>query len=113
MNTINNFLNFYSDRKRLMKIQDNNDSKLKNLNCKDVLAMFLLFEREITRRQIDEITNSNIIKMVNQMNEINKINENNLNYINNLLEKSNQIEICRKLELFYKNKIKNYKDLDF
>ena len=43
MNIVNNFLNFYNDRKELMQIQRINYEKMEKLNCKDIIVMFLLF----------------------------------------------------------------------
>jgi hypothetical protein len=48
MNIVNNFLNFYNNRTELMQIQKANDEKMEKLECKDIIVMFLLFERNKT-----------------------------------------------------------------
>lgn len=94
MNMINDFLN---NRKELTIIQRNNDEKMRHLECKDIVAIFLLFERHRTREQIDNLSKHKIWTVGNyfiQMNEINKIN---LNFLSDLLE-SDSLTICKKLE---------------
>jgi hypothetical protein len=111
MNILNNFLNFYNDRKELMVIQKANDKQIEKLSCKDILVNFLLFERNKTREQIDNASKHSLLLVGNYFTEVNDTNRKNLNYLSKLLETNDDFEICKKLDLIYKNKLKNYSDV--
>lgn len=108
MNIINNFLNFYNDRKELMVIQKANDEKMEKLPCKNILVTFLLFERNKTREQIDDASGYSLWSIGNYFTDVNELNKSNLNYLSDLLKSKNEKEICQNLHLICKNKIRDY-----
>ena len=93
MNVINNFLNFYNDRKELMVIQKANDEKMGKLTCKHVLVTFLLFERNKTREQIDNASEHSLWSIGNYFTNVNELNKSNLNYLSKLLESDNEYDM--------------------
>ena len=106
MNVINNFLNFYNDRKELMVIQKANDEKMGKLTCKDVLVTFLLFERNKTRDQIDNASEHGLWSIDNYFTNVNELNKSNLNYLSNLLKSENEYDICKKCIILNSTNVK-------
>jgi hypothetical protein len=76
-----NLFNFYTQRKQLMDIQMENDSKMAGLPCKEVLAMFLLYERGRTREQIEGLKGVNVWSLTSYMNAMHDLNKQNLLYL--------------------------------
>ncbi len=105
MNFVNSLLNFFNDRKELMKIQESNDIQMEKLDCKNVLTAFLFHERNNTRCQIIEGSNLSIFDMSSYMNKANELNKKNLLIVKDILESNNP---CEKL-----NEIVNIKATDY
>ena len=84
-----NVFNFYTERAKLMSLQESNDERLKGLPCADAVAMFLLYERSRTREQIQSISQQNLWSINSYINDVHALNRSNLLVIQNILSGSN------------------------
>ncbi len=107
MNIINNLTSFFKDRNELMKIQEANDLKMEKLDCKDVIASFIFYERKRTREQINEGSKLGLFDMINFMKQSNELNKQNLELINKILNLENP---CEKINEIVKYEYKNYSE---
>jgi len=108
---MNIFNNFYLARKELTILQESNDNKISKLYCKDFLVMFLLFERNKTREQINNASEYSIWNMNSYINDVHINNKSNITFIQNILETNDETQICNILNKISQNKLKNYADV--
>jgi hypothetical protein len=108
MNIINNFIKLFNSRRELMLIQEINDNKIKYLECKNIIANFILFEREITREQIKNSSKYSFFNLPNYLNQVNDKNSKNLLYLKKILELEDSFKICFHLEQITNKKLDDY-----
>ncbi len=68
-----------------LKLQEKLDKKLANLNCKNEIIDYFLFNRHITRLQQLDIVNSSIFDKISIIDNQIKKNDDILNNLNNIL----------------------------
>jgi hypothetical protein len=100
-----NVFTFYTERAKLMDLQESNDARLKGLPCADAVAMFLLYERSRTREQIQSISQQNLWSINSYINDVHALNRSNLLAVQNILSGSNS---CAELKQIYLRKSDRY-----